>query len=414
SAQVANEEEKDTAGTWKISKSYAYGANGENLSLVDTPVNTTTTKKSYYGLNPHGDTETLTDATTGQTTSTYRYTAYGQPDKIGTTGDDAITGDPAQDADTVNPYRFNGKRFNGATGTYDMGFREYNPGLNRFLTRDMYAGALSDVSLGTDPWNSNRYAFGGGNPITNIEIDGHYAIDENGERISSETPLLTLPTTTKSTEGASTEQDGPGESPADWQRDHPDAGNQYELNREALGDVLVDVGWMGLGATVAAAGGAVDGGGVLICGGSAGLACPVGAIAIVGGVAISATGAAITTAGARQLGDDWGQLLKTKPGDPAGRRVKLRVETKQKIQDAAPKDANGNFIDPNTGQVIPKGDPFHYGHKPGFEWWRTRERARQEGWSREQVIEYENDWTHYQIEDPASNMSHFYEMPRPR
>ncbi|MFK4091149.1 hypothetical protein ACI2LF_44000, partial [Kribbella sp. NPDC020789] len=32
SAQVANEEEKDTAGTWKISKSYAYGANGENLS----------------------------------------------------------------------------------------------------------------------------------------------------------------------------------------------------------------------------------------------------------------------------------------------------------------------------------------------------------------------------------------------
>ncbi|MFK4086659.1 RNase A-like domain-containing protein, partial [Kribbella sp. NPDC020789] len=173
SAQVANEEEKDTAGTWKISKSYAYGANGENLSLTDTPVNTTTTKKSYYGLNPHGDTETLTDAITGQTTSTYRYTAYGQPDKIGTTGDDAITGDPAQDADTVNPYRFNAARYNGATNTYDMGFREYNPGLNRFLTRDAYAGALSDVSLGTDPWNTNRYAFGGGNPISRVELNGH-------------------------------------------------------------------------------------------------------------------------------------------------------------------------------------------------------------------------------------------------
>ncbi len=193
--QVATEEEKDTAGTWKVSKSYAYGANGENLSLVDTPVNTTTSKKSYYGTNPHGDTETLTDATTGQTTSTYRYTAYGQPDKIGTTGEDAITGDAQADADTVNPYRFNGKRFNGATGTYDMGFREYNPGLNRFLTRDMYAGALKDMALGTDPWNSNRYAFGGGNPISRIELDGHYAIDDNGERIPG-TPLLTGPQTT--------------------------------------------------------------------------------------------------------------------------------------------------------------------------------------------------------------------------
>jgi RHS repeat-associated protein len=59
-----------------------------------------------------------------------------------------------------------------------MGFREYNPGLNRFLTRDMFSGALSDLSLGTDPWNANRYMFGGGNPISRIELNGHYAIDE--------------------------------------------------------------------------------------------------------------------------------------------------------------------------------------------------------------------------------------------
>ncbi|WP_233712506.1 polymorphic toxin-type HINT domain-containing protein [Kribbella turkmenica] len=175
--QVAIEEERDTAGTWKVSKSYAYGAGGENLSLVDSPVNGSTSSKSFYGTNPHGDVETLTDATTGLTTSTYRYTAYGQPDRVGTTGDDAITGTPGQDADVVNPYRFNSKRFNGATGTYDMGFREYNPALNRFLTRDLYAGALKDLALGADPWNTNRYMFGGGNPIGRIEIDGH--IDES-------------------------------------------------------------------------------------------------------------------------------------------------------------------------------------------------------------------------------------------
>ena len=43
-----------------------------------------------------------------------------------------------------------------------MGFREYNPGLNRSLTRDLYNGALSGMTLGTDPWNTNRYVFGGG------------------------------------------------------------------------------------------------------------------------------------------------------------------------------------------------------------------------------------------------------------
>ncbi|MGJ3560728.1 hypothetical protein ACR6C2_29225 [Streptomyces sp. INA 01156] len=56
-----------------------------------------------------------------------------------------------------------------------MGFRDYNPGLNRFTTRDMYNGALADMSLGSDPFTGNRYAFTGGNPVSGIEIDGHLA-----------------------------------------------------------------------------------------------------------------------------------------------------------------------------------------------------------------------------------------------
>jgi hypothetical protein len=59
-----------------------------------------------------------------------------------------------------------------------MGFREYNPGLNRFLTRNMYAGALTDMTLGSDPWNTNRYMFGGGNPISRVEIDGDLNVEE--------------------------------------------------------------------------------------------------------------------------------------------------------------------------------------------------------------------------------------------
>jgi hypothetical protein len=64
-------------------------------------------------------------------------------------------------------------RWDSSFGQYDMGFRNYAPGLNQFLSRDMYDGALADMSLATDPFTGNRDTFGVGNPITNIELDGH-------------------------------------------------------------------------------------------------------------------------------------------------------------------------------------------------------------------------------------------------
>ena len=98
--------------------------------------------------------------------------------------------------------------------------------------------------------------------------------------------------------------------------------------------------------------------------------------------------------------------------DVAANRVTLRVGTKAEIRANAPKTADGDFIDPNTGQVIPKDGPFDYGHQPGYEWWRTQQIARDQGWTRQQLIEYENDASHFQIEDPASNRIHAFEMPR--
>jgi hypothetical protein len=97
--------------------------------------------------------------------------------------------------------------------------------------------------------------------------------------------------------------------------------------------------------------------------------------------------------------------------DPARRRPTLRAATKQAIQDAARKNADGDFYDPNTREVISKDGPYDYGHKPGYEWRNTQRRARAERWTREQVIEYENDPSHFQIEAPSSNRSHKYEGP---
>ncbi|KUL36206.1 RHS repeat-associated core domain-containing protein [Streptomyces regalis] len=102
------------------------------------------------------------------------YTAYGGDDTSGFTGiDKPDAADPTKE--DYNPYRFNAKRWDAQSGTHDMGFRDYSPGLNRFTTRDMYTGALADMNLGMDPYTGNRYSFIGSNPASFIELDGHLA-----------------------------------------------------------------------------------------------------------------------------------------------------------------------------------------------------------------------------------------------
>ncbi|MFD9097136.1 DNRLRE domain-containing protein [Streptomyces collinus] len=172
SSQVLDEE---VAGT--LTKSYQYSPWGERLSQEKHNTDGTT-EDGYYGYNGHTDVETLTDKN-GDTKATYGYTAYGNDDKSEFTGidkPDAV--DPTKEA--YNPYRFNAKRWDAQSGTYDMGFRNYDPGLNRFTSRDMYNGALADMGLGTDPYTSNRYAFAGGNPASCVELDGHMLVADGG------------------------------------------------------------------------------------------------------------------------------------------------------------------------------------------------------------------------------------------
>ncbi|WSW80274.1 hypothetical protein OG390_16800 [Streptomyces sp. NBC_00996] len=139
---------------------------------------------------PHTDVETLTD-NNGDTQATYGYTAYGKDDASEFTGiDKPDVANPTKEA--YNPYRFNAERWDAQSGTYDMGFRDYSPGLNRFTTRDMYNGALADMGLGVDPYTGNRYAFGGGNPTSFIELDGHTSCDVTGMcgGVYRETPMI--------------------------------------------------------------------------------------------------------------------------------------------------------------------------------------------------------------------------------
>nr|WP_326791311.1 DNRLRE domain-containing protein [Streptomyces sp. NBC_00841] len=164
SAEVLSEE---VAGA--VTASYQYSPWGERLSQLKNPG--ATEELGVYGYNARGDVETVT-TTAGDTSATYGYTAYGKDEAGEFTGrDKADPDDPAKDA--FNPYRYNAKRWDVSSGTYDMGFRDYKPELNRFTTRDMYNGALADMRLGADPVTGNRYAFTGGNPVGRVELDGH-------------------------------------------------------------------------------------------------------------------------------------------------------------------------------------------------------------------------------------------------
>ncbi|MGK5441503.1 DNRLRE domain-containing protein [Micromonospora sp. URMC 105] len=165
STDVLNEE---VAG--KVTKSYQYSPWGQRLSQV-THKDDGSEEDAYYGYNPHTDVEQLTDET-GNTRATYGYTAYGKNNEAEFTGiDKPEASDPTKEP--YNSYRFNSKRWDQNSESYDMGFRDYSPGLNRFLARDSYNGALADMNLGLNAWTGNRYAFGGGNPISSVELDGH-------------------------------------------------------------------------------------------------------------------------------------------------------------------------------------------------------------------------------------------------
>ncbi|MET8360675.1 RHS repeat-associated core domain-containing protein, partial [Micromonospora sp. NPDC005171] len=269
SGEVLDEE---VAG--KLTKSYQYSPWGQRLSQI-THKTDGTQEDGYYGYNPHTDVETLTDKT-GDTKATYGYTAYGKNDDAQFTGiDKPDTADPTKEP--YNAYRFNAKRWDQSSGNYDMGFRDYSPGLNRFLSRDSYNGALADMKLGSNPFTGNRYAFGGGNPISAIENDGHCW---------------------------------------DWAQDACDwvAGNAEELTSATQHGLE-----MALGAAMMAGGSTLVSGGAAIC--ATGVGCFGGGPAAVLGVTLIAGGAGLGVHGAMGLGQDLASMHRvsgSSGGSPSG------------------------------------------------------------------------------------------------
>lgn len=89
-------------------------------------------------------------------------------------------------------------------------------------------------------------------------------------------------------------------------------------------------------------------------------------------------------------------------------RPYIRSSTRAEVENRAEKNENGQFLDANTGKPIEKS--YDLGHKPGHEFRYEKAQAEREGLTQKEFNDRMNNPDYYQIEDPASNRSHKFEM----
>ena len=70
------------------------------------------------------------------------------------------------------------------------------------------------------------------------------------------------------------------------------------------------------------------------------------------------------------------------------------------------KDEYGRVRDPVTGKYMSKTQPWDMGHKPGYEFSKHQESAKERQISRKEFLDEHNNPDHYRPELPSSNRSH--------
>jgi RHS repeat-associated protein len=147
-------------------RSYDYDSLMERLGTARRTTETQTAAYRAYSKDAAGSVEWLEGANGERVGDPYEYDPYGAQ-----TSTESGLSPEAQ----ANPFRFQGHYYDPDQQAYDMRARAYLPEIGRFLQEDHYEDAAGDSLLETDPITQDRYAFLGGNPVSRIEWDGHYA-----------------------------------------------------------------------------------------------------------------------------------------------------------------------------------------------------------------------------------------------
>lgn len=96
---------------------------------------------------------------------------------------------------------------------------------------------------------------------------------------------------------------------------------------------------------------------------------------------------------------------RTKQETDYSRPTHWRAGMKDEVWENA-KDEHGRVRDPVTGKYISKDQAWDMGHKPGYEFYKHQESARERGISRQEFLDEYYNSDHYRPELPSSNRSH--------
>ncbi|HWT92953.1 MAG TPA: RHS repeat-associated core domain-containing protein [Solirubrobacteraceae bacterium] len=170
------------APLWKsdyMASTWDYDSNLEAIGQGRTTPTGDRTSYRTLAKDVNGTVEALLGTTgAAAATETYRYDPYGSAvDANQREHIDGLVNNDLESARSTeakdNPIRFQGFYFDSGVRTYDMRARSYLPSAGRFLTQDRFEDSTGDFNLASDPLTQNRYAFAGGNPVSNVEFDGH-------------------------------------------------------------------------------------------------------------------------------------------------------------------------------------------------------------------------------------------------
>lgn len=150
-------------------KTFAYDSDGQAITMTEWPSGQTMKRLSYL-IEPGSSTSVLINQQ-GEAKESYGYFAYGSDNGALSRTTTGYSDGPVP----TNPIRFQGKRFDTGSSSYDMGARRYDAEMSRWLQQDVYYDAVKNLGLTKDPLASNRYAFLGANPVNYVEYDGHCA-----------------------------------------------------------------------------------------------------------------------------------------------------------------------------------------------------------------------------------------------
>ena len=147
---------EETLGT-----SYVYGD--------DLISQTKGTLSSFYHYDGLGTTRALSNSA-ATITDRYAYTAFGETDPAGTSGNNAGT--------TENNYLYAGEQKDQNLGFYYLRARYMDPRRGSFISQDSWMGNSSD------PVTLHKYAYANLNPVMGVDPSGMFSLTEIGAAIN--------------------------------------------------------------------------------------------------------------------------------------------------------------------------------------------------------------------------------------